>query len=795
MQSAQPTNVVRFGSFELDTSSGELTGSDGKIPLQDQPFQILKLLTERPGEVVTREEIRRRLWPDDTVVEFENAVNAAIKKLRIALGDSAEEPRYVETLRRRGYRLMVPVERPVEVGTAGEEARSPAISKEFDPGLESTLKAGAGNANAGRWRVIVPVAGALLVIFGIVYGYSRRPIHATVKLTDRDKIVLADFANKTADPVFSETLRQGLTVQLDQSPFLSLMSEERIQQGLELMGQPASAALTPSVALEVCQRTGGAAVLDGSIASLGSQYVLWMRARDCRTGNVIDEEQMQAARKEDVLGTLSQIASRFRSRAGEGLATVDKLDTPLAEATTPSLEALKAYSMAFKVVIASGGAAAVPLYQRAIEIDPQFAMAYAMLGRVYGDIAESGLSAKNTTRAWQLRSRASERERFFIDASYDLQVTGDMEKARQTCEAWEQTYPRDPNAYGFLAGAIYPMLGKYEEALEAARKMLELDPEFPVAYNLVALGYLALGRLDEAAQTLELASERKMQMPDLVVDRYMVAFLKNDQAGMEKAVALAAKTPGAEDLVANQESFGAGYSGHLQQARRRSGFAVQLAKQAGQRERAALFQSGAAVREGFFGNAAAARQSGKTALALSRGKEVEYGAAFAEALAGDSGAAQAMAEDLERRFADDTSAKYFYVPALRALAALNQHNPAKALEWLQINIPYELGEPQSCFYGFFGVMYPVYVRGEAYLALHQGAQAAVEFQKIIDHRGIVISDPVGALAHLQLGRAYLMAGDQAKAKAAYSDFLNLWKDADPNIPVLQQARLEYAHLR
>jgi DNA-binding winged helix-turn-helix (wHTH) protein/predicted Zn-dependent protease len=795
MQGEQPTNVVRFGSFELDPRSGELSSGGVKIPLQDQPFQILKLLTERPGEVVTREEIRRRLWPDDTVVEFENAVNAAIKKLRIALGDSAEEPRYVETLRRRGYRLMVPVERPVEVGTAGEVGESAAVSKEFDPALESTQKAGAGDANAGRRRVIVPVAGALLVIFAILYGYSRRPIHATVKLTDRDKIVLADFANKTADPVFSETLRQGLTVQLDQSPFLSLMSEERIQQGLELMGQPASAALTPSVALEVCQRTGGAAVVDGSIASLGSQYVLWMRARDCRTGNVIDEEQMQAARKEDVLGTLSQIASRFRSRAGEGLATVDKLDTPLAEATTPSLEALKAYSMAFKVLIASGGAAAVPLYQRAIEIDPQFAMAYAMLGRVYGDIAESGLSATNTTRAWQLRSRASERERFFIDASYDMQVTGDMEAARRTCEAWEQAYPRDPNAHGFLAGAIYPVLGKYEQALEAARTMLELDPEFPVSYNLVALGYLPLGRLDEAAQTLELASERKMQMPDLVVDRYLVAFLKNDQAGMEKAVALAAKTPGAEDLVANQESFGAGYSGHLQQARRRSGFAVQLAEQDGQRERAALFQSGAAVREGFFGDAAAARQSGKRALALSRGKEVEYGAAFAQALAGDTGAAQTMTDDLERRFPDDTSAKYYYVPALRALAALNRHNPAKALEWLQISIPYELGEPQSCFYGFFGVMYPVYVRGEAYLALHQGAQAAAEFQKIIDHRGIVISDPAGAMAHLQLGRAYLMAGDQAKAKAAYSDFLNLWKDADSSIPVLQQARLEYAHLR
>jgi DNA-binding winged helix-turn-helix (wHTH) protein/tetratricopeptide (TPR) repeat protein len=795
MQNEQVTNVVRFDGFELDTRTGELTSDGGKIPLQDQPFQILKLLTERPGEVVTREEIRRRLWPDDTVVEFENAVNAAIKKLRIALGDSAEEPRYVETLRRRGYRLMVPAERPV--ATSGGAGETTVVSTKSDPGLESTTPTPtrrAGNSNPRRWTVMVPVAGALLVIFGIMYGYSRRPIHATAKLTDRDKIVLADFANKTADPVFSETLRQGLTVQLDQSPFLSLVSEERIHEALGLMGQPADVALTPPVALEVCQRTGSTAVVEGSIASLGNQYVLWLRARNCRTGDVIDEEQMQAARKEDVLNTLSQIASRFRGRAGEALATVDKLDTPLAEATTPSLEALKAYSMAFKVLTASGGAAAIPLYQRAIQIDPQFAMAYAMLGRLYGDIAESGLSAENTAKAWQLRSRASDRERFFIDASYEMQVTGDLEKARRTCEAWEQMYPRDPNAHGFLSGAIYPVLGKYEEALEEAQRMLELDPDFPVSYNLVALGYVPLGRLDEAAHTLEIASERKMQMPDLVVDSYQIAFLKNDQAGMEKAVALAAKTPGAEDVVANQESFGAAYSGHLQQARKRSGIAVQLAEQAGQRERAALFQSGAAVREGFFGNAAAARKSGKTALALSKGKEVEYGAAFAEGLAGDTGAAQALADDLEKRFPDDTSAKFYYVPALRALAALDNHNPAKAVEWLQINIPYELGEPQSCFYGFFGVMYPVYVRGEAYLALHQGALAAAEFQKIVDHQGIVISDPVGAMARLELGRAYLMAGDQAKARVAYSDFLNLWKDADTNIPVLQQARLEYAQL-
>ncbi len=784
MQNEQFPNIVRFGGFELDTRTGELTSGGSRIPLQDQPFQILKLLTDRPGEIVTREDIQSQLWPGDTVVEFENAVNAAIKKLRIALGDSAEEPRYVETLRRRGYRLMVPVERPSPPGT---ESATSATESEAAPNTAASVP------RTHRWKVGL-AALALLVLAGLGYGYVRRATHPAPKLSDRDKIVLADFENKTNDPVFSETLRQGLTVQLDQSPFLSLISEERIQQTLALMGKPATTSLTPSVASEVCQRTGSTVVLEGSITSLGSQYVLWLRAKNCRTGEVVDEEQMQAARKEDVLNTLSRVASKFRSRAGEALATLDKLDTPLAEATTPSLDAWKAYSTGFKVLTSSGSAAAVPLYKRAVEIDPQFAMAYAMLGRLYGDIAESSLSAQNTTRAWQLRSHANDRERFFIDASYEMQVTGDLEKARLVCEAWEQTYPRDPNAHGFLSGAIYPALGKYEEALEEAHKMWDLEPDFPVSYNLVALGYVALGRLDEAGRTLDEAAEKHMQMPDLVVDRYQLAFLKGDLPGMEKAVAAATQTPDAQDLVANQESFGAAYTGHLERARSRSSFAVQLAQQGSQQERAALFQSGAAVREAFFGNAAEARRNAKTALALSKGREVEYGGAFAQGLAGDATEADTIADDLAKRFPDDTSARFYYVPTLRALAALNHHNPAKALEALQINIPYELGEPQSCFFGFFGVMYPVYLRGEAYLALHQGAQAAAEFQKIVDHRGIVVSDPVGALALLQLGRAYRMAGDHAKAKAAYSNFLSLWKDADANIPVLVQARLEYAQL-
>jgi DNA-binding winged helix-turn-helix (wHTH) protein/tetratricopeptide (TPR) repeat protein len=791
MQSEYARNIVRFGAFELDPQSGELSSGGVRIPLQEQPFQILKLLTDRPGEVVTREEIQSRLWPDDTTVEFENAVNAAVKKLRIALGDSAEEPRYIETLRRRGYRLMVPVER-----LANLPATQTAKGVQHDPAPRQTAsgKQGAVTSAAGRWRGILSFAGIVLAVVAFAYIYSRRTIHATSTLTDRDKIVLADFSNTTNDPVFNDTLRQGLTVQLEQSPFLNLVTEDRIQQALTMMGKPPDTALTPPVALEICQRTGSTAVLDGSIASLGSQYVLGLRTRSCRTGSVIDEEQQQAAKKEDVLNALSQIASKFRSRAGESLAGAGQLDVPLAEATTSSLDALKAYSMGMKVLYSGGSGPAVPLFKRATEIDPQFAMAYAMLGRVYGDVAESGLSGESTKKAWELRSHANEQERYFIDASYEIQVIGNMEKAEQTCEAWIQTYPRESHGRGFLAGMIYPVLGKYEAALEQSKKMVELDPDFPISWNLLALAYVPFGRLDESAGVLQQASDRGMQIPDLLIDHYLLAFLKDDKPGMDKVVASASKESGAEDVIANLDSFAAAYSGHLQQANTRSELAVRLAQQAGQRERAALFQSAAAIREGFFGNATAAKQTANAALALSNERDIAYGAAFALALAGDTTTSQTLADDIEKRLPEDTAVKFGYLPVLRATLALNHHSPERAIELLQPASAYELGEAPSSFYGFFGSLYPVYLRGEAYLTLHQGPQAVAEFQKIIDHRGIVLTDPIGALARLQLGRAYAMAGDQSKAKAAYNDFLNLWKDADANIPVLKQARMEHAQL-
>jgi eukaryotic-like serine/threonine-protein kinase len=635
-----------------------------------------------------------------------------------------------------------------------------------------------------RWKLIVPaLVAVVLAMFAVSYFYS----HSKPKLTDKDTIVLADFTNTTGDPVFDGTLRRGLAVQLEQSPFLSLLSDERIHGTLGLMSQPADARLTPELARDICVRTASAAVLDGSIASLGTQYVLGLRAKNCRTGDILDEEQVQAARKEDVLNALSQIASKFRTRVGESLATVEKHDTPLEEATTPSLEALKVYSTAWKVHSTAGSAPSIPLFKRATEIDPKFAMAYAFLGRSYGDIGESALAAENTTKAYQLRDRASDAEKFFIAAVYDQQVTGNLEKARQTYEVWGQTYPREIRSPSLLSGAIYPVFGQYEKAIEAAKRSIGIDPAFPFPYVNLGTAYQFLDRFPEATATFQKASERGVNIPDFLVQRYDLAFLTGDKAGMERLVALSQKF-GAEDSMSNHEALALAYSGHLEQARMMSRKAFDLTRQA-QPETAALYQAAAAVLEAFFGNVAEAKRSATAALELSKARDVEYGAALAMILSGDSSRALTLSNDLEKRFPEDTSVRSSYLPVLRAFL-----DPANAIEALRVATPNELGVPLSWFNGTFGTLYPVYARGEAYLALHRGAEAAVEFQKILDHRGIVASDPIGALARLQLGRAFVLSRDKIKAKAAYHDFLALWKDADPGVPILKQAQAEYAKL-
>jgi eukaryotic-like serine/threonine-protein kinase len=656
--------------------------------------------------------------------------------------------------------------------------------------LKATTRLAAATGIARRWKAL-GLGAAVLALFVAGYFYFQR----APKLTDTDKIVLADFRNATGDPVFDGTLRQGVSVQLQQSPFLSLVPDEQIQQILRLMAKPPDLPITPEIAREICERTDSTAVLEGSIASLGSQYVLGLRAVNCRNGDVLAEEQGQAARKEDVLNVLTQIASRFRTRVGESLTTVQKHNTPLETATTSSLEALKAYSAGVRVSFSSGFADAIPFEKRAVEIDPQFAMAYANLGIWYSNLGESVLSIENTTKAYQLRDRASDRERFFIATLYDRQVTGNLEKEQQTLKLWAETYPRDVDAHGLLGGFASIGTGKFEQSIDASKKALSLDPGCrPCDLNLIS-DYLFLDHLNEAEQWLQHASERNIDIPDVILLRFYVSFLEGDSAGMDRAAAQAKGKPGGDDWMAHSQALVSARSGQLQMARRFARTAVELAQAEGQRERAATYESAVAVWEAWFGNAPAAKQRAMSALDLSKGRDVEYAVAVALTLAGDISRSQTLANDLASRFPEDTSVQFSYIPSLRGLFALSNNQPSKAIEQLQMTIPYEFVMTAINYNTFFGGLYPLYLRGQAFLAAHQPAEAAAEFKKILDHRGIVLADPIGALAHLQLGRAFTLLGDKTKAKAAYQDFLTLWKDADQDVPILKQAKVEYGQLQ
>jgi DNA-binding winged helix-turn-helix (wHTH) protein len=780
-------DLVRFEDFELDLRTYQVRHSGRTLKLERIPMEVLCLLVERRGQLLTREEIIEKLWGKNVFLDTDNAINTAIRKIRRVLNDDPEQPRFVQTVTGRGYRFIGQV----------SESGAPRVPEGRAMEEKLIVRPGAPSATGKHWWMIVAAALTVLASSVVGYLYFHSYPHTHV-LTERDTIVVADFANTTGDPVFDDTLRQGLAVQLEQSPFLSLISDERIQQMLKLMAKPANARLTPEVSREICERTASAAVLDGSIASLGSQYVLTLRATDCRSGDVLDEEQVQAARKEDVLNALSQIASGFRTRVGESLSTVKSHDTPLDEATTPSLEALKAYSAGWQASFSSGSAAAVPFLKRAIEIDPNFASAYAALGRMYGDIGESALSSDNTSRAYQLRDRASDQERFFISLTYDLQVTGNLEKAQQTCDLWVQTYPRAWLPHGLLSGGIYNTLGKYEKSVEEAKIAIGMDPDFSIGYSILAGSYLALGRTGEAEEMLQRAFERKLDIPDFHVQRYVIAFLKDDKTGMEREVAQSREKSAVDDWMSNAEGFVAAYSGHLEEARRMSQRAADLARKADRRATEALYETDAAVREGLFGNMSTASRRAGDALGLSKGRDVKYGAALALALSGDSSRTQTVIDDLSKHFPEDTVVQFTYLPALRALLALNRGQPAKAVEMLQMAIPYEGGtmiEGGSEVLLGAGNLDAVYVRGLAHLAAHHGAEAASEFQRILDHPGIVGCDPIGALAHLQLGRADALAGDKTKARSVYQDFFTLWKDADSDIPILKQAKAEYAKLQ
>ena len=633
------------------------------------------------------------------------------------------------------------------------------------------------------WKVVVPV---LLVASLVVGGLYYRSHQQNNRLTDKDTIVLSDFDNKTGDAVFDDTLKQGLSVQLEQSPFLGLLSADKVNETLKLMGRSAGDRLTPEATREVCQRTGSKAMLTGSIAGLGSQYVIGLKAVNCNTGDVLAEAQEQAAGKEAVLKALDNTAIVLRRKLGESLSSVEKYATPLEQATTPSLEALKAYTLGQKAVYTKGYTAALPLFKRAADLDPNFAMAYARMAGIYANLNEAERGAENAGKAYELRAKVSERERFYIEGRYYGIATGELEKASQIYQLWQQTYPRDEFPY-IMLGGVSEGLGNREKALVEYREALRLEPSRMANYVNLGIAYTALNRLDEAEAVYKQAEERKLEGERLLQNFYLLAFLKGDATHMAQLVSTAMGKPGAEDLLLAAQADTEGWFGKLKSAHELTGRAMDSAQHNDAKETAASYQAAAALREVESGNRKQARVEANAAVKLAPNRYVRAMAALALARAGDTVGAEKLAAELEKTSPLDTMVQRYWLPTIRASVALERNDPNRAIELLKVVSPIELGDA--------GNLLPVYLRGEAYLMLHDGNRAAAEFQKFIDHRGLVTNFPWGALARLGLARAYAMQGDTAKARAAYQDFLILWKDADPDIPILKAAKAEYAKLQ
>jgi eukaryotic-like serine/threonine-protein kinase len=742
------TDLFSFGAVLYQMATGEL-------PFRGETSGMIfnAILDGTPTSAV-------RLNPD-LPVELERIINKALEKDRNLRYQSAADMRTdLQRLKRDT-----------------ESTRLPAAT--------SAVTAVVVQRRIG-WKEVVPV----VLVVAMVAAGSYFHLHPAPKLTDKDTIVLADFANSTGDPIFDDTLKQALTTSLRQSPFLNVLSDNKVSATLQLMTRPANTRLTPEIAREVCQRADSKAWIGGSIASIGSEFVVGLKAVNCQNGETLAQGQVTAANKEKVLDSLGDAANKLRGELGESLATVKKFDVPLSQSTTSSLEALKAASLGTRTLHEKGLAAAVPFYQHAIELDPSFASGYLYLGKMYSGFGEEERAKELFTKAYSMRDHASEREKFDIESMYHAFVTGDLENATRVFQEWIGSYPRDDVAVGNLAD-IYGSKGRYEQAAELNREAIQLGPNDVVGYANQTWFLTALNEFTGSGRTIQDAFDRKLDSEELHSSLYYLSFLSGDARGMAGQVAWFEGRPEVISDFLSLEASAEGHSGHLRKARELNRRAVDSAERTGRKENSPSFRMDGALREAAYGNLPEARQA--AILALSRaplGQNAGAKGALALALSGDTRQAQSIMQGLARRFPQNTLVQSVVLPTIQAQIELVRENPERSIELLRTAEPYELTNAS-----LKGCMYPAYVRGEAFLKAKQAAAAAAEFQKILDHKGLVGTCETDALAHLQLARAYAMQGDTTKAKAAYQDFLTLWKDADTDIPVLIAAKAEHAKLK
>jgi DNA-binding winged helix-turn-helix (wHTH) protein/tetratricopeptide (TPR) repeat protein len=797
--------AYRFGPFQLDVAERRLSRGSEVIPLRLKVFDTLRVLVENAGRLVTKQELLDAIWPETTVEE--NNLNHNVSVLRKALGEKATGQQYIETVPRVGYRFVA----AVEIAELQHEASVASAARALQ-GIDADRASATGTTPRAfrdhEWQTAPPPlekprrrasarqALALLVIAIVTVvaaSYLVRTARSgrTAALTDKDSVLIADFANTTGDEVFDGTLRQAVAVLLGQSPFLNIVSEERIRETLRYMERSPDERVTRDLAREIAQRQGVTALLIGSIASLGRHYVITLEAVSAVSGETVAREQVEAENRERVLARLGEAARRLREKLGESLASIERFSAPIEQATTPSLQAFRAYDLGRRRHFAGQYFEAIPLFRRAVELDPNFAIAYAGLGITYGTAREYDLAAQFSRRAFELRERVSERERFYISTRYYMDVLDDGDRAIEVLELWKQTYPRDFVPRTNLS-ARYSAIGRYQEALEEAREGVRLNPDAGVAYAGLAHSSMCLGRYREAGAAIEQALERKLEPPYSRYMLYGIAFAQGDTAAMQKQIDRIAGTPAEAGMLAMQ-SVTAAHAGRVSQARELTKRAIEMASSRGLEEAAGVYSAGDALWEAAYGNCREAKQAAARALALSKGRYALSWSALAFAICGDSIQAGKLTDEMRHRFPEDSFFKASWLPMVHAALSLHRADSPSALEHLQSAGRVELGTNAA--------LWPVYLRGLAYLNQGAHAEAQLEFQKILDNKGVLVPKdfgpapmPLYPLAYLGRARAAARSGDVEESRLAYEALMRLWQDADSDIPVVRAARREYRRL-